>query len=661
MDIFTLTVIQSLANGIQVAALYGQYRMDKTHRGPDWWTLGSASVAVGFAFNSLQKTPPFGLAAAITGNTLFLTGLALFYAGVLRFFGRREQRGWLAVSGILFVLLDIYFSYSANDHLARTVLASTAGAVLSFLISRALFVHKVRSVTASADFLAAVFLVFGLLQAVTPLATPLMPGTFAAALPQSAQLLVTFIAGTLWTFGFIVMVNQRLNVESREAKEHFELIFNTTPDAIMITQMNDGHFVDINDGFTKLTGFSRAEVIGTSCLELNLWFNPEDRHTLVNELGSYGFCENHEVLFRHKDGTPIVGMMSAESIILHETPHIISVTRDFTERKRVEKELEESYRKLEQLSITDGLTKIANRRHFDVVLAQELARHIRSGSELSLIMLDIDHFKAFNDNYGHVKGDECLQQIGRVLADCAVRPADLAARYGGEEFACILPETDSSGALIIVEKIRRGIMALAIPHCESSAADVVTASLGVVTVHCTAEKTVDDILTRADELLYRAKSSGRNRVEFDVESTSASKGNFVQLTWKESFCCGNQQIDSQHRALFHVANRLFEAVLSGHPAPEISAIIDRLLADVSQHFRDEQLILEAAGFPGLSEHINEHAKLLNQGVELSRQFDATTVTVGDIFQYLVYDMVMIHILGADREYFPYIDNAEKAG
>ena len=540
---------------------------------------------------------------------------------MLRFFGRREHRGCLVISGTLFVLLNIYFSYAASDLSAQTVLAPTAGALLSILISRALFVHKVRSVTASANFLAAVFLAFGLLQAVSPFTAALMPGVFAASPPQSAILLVTFIAGNLWTFGFIIMVNQRLNAESREAKEHFELIFNTTPDAIMITQMNDGHFVDINDGFTKLTGYSRAETIGTSSLALNLWLDPADLQTLVNALGSSGVCENHEVLFRHKDGTPIIGMMSAKSIILHETPHIISVTRDFTERKRVENELEESNRKLEQLSITDGLTKIANRRHFDMVLAQELARHTRSGAELSLIMLDIDHFKAFNDNYGHVKGDECLQQIGRVLADCAVRPADLAARYGGEEFACILPETDSSGALIIVEKIRRGIMALAIPHCESSAADVVTASLGVVTVFCTADKTVGDIVTQADELLYRAKSSGRNRVEFDVESTSVSKGNFVQLSWKESFCCGNQQIDSQHRALFHVANRLFEAVLSGRPTPEISAIIARLLADVGQHFRDEQSILETAAFPGLSEHIAEHTKLFTRGVELARQFD----------------------------------------
>ena len=188
--------------------------------------------------------------------------------------------------------------------------------------------------------------------------------------------------------------------------------------------------------------------------------------------------------------------------------------QEITERKRAEEALEKSNRKLESLSNTDGLTGIANRRHFDEVLAQEHARHARSGAELSLILLDLDHFKLFNDCYGHVAGDQCLQQVAQVIADCASRSSDLAARYGGEEFVCILPETDCRGAVAIAEKIRQGIMACAIPHKESKVADCVTASMGVVTVQCTAGESIVDIVAQVDELLYRAKSSGRNRVEF---------------------------------------------------------------------------------------------------------------------------------------------------
>ena len=336
---------------------------------------------------------------------------------------------------------------------------------------------------------------------------------------------------------------------------------------------------------------------------------------------------------------------------------------DITEQKRAEEALEELNHKLELLAVTDGLTGIANRRRFDEVLAQEHARHARNGTVLSLIMLDIDHFKSFNDCYGHLKGDDCLRQIGRVLADCIIRPADLAARYGGEEFACILPETDLYGAVAIAEKIRRGINACAIPHKGSDVAAYVTASLGVTAVQCGSSESVVDIIARADELLYKAKESGRNRVEFVASDCVVAptpldlESNIVQLVWKNSFCCGNQLIDSQHQSLFKVSNELFKAILSNRPATEISAIIGRLLEDVSRHFHDEQQLLESIRFPDLSQHTAEHAKLLAKGLELSQQFKDATLSVGDVFQFLVHDVVMVHLLGADKEYFHLIGAA----
>ncbi|MBA3007843.1 MAG: diguanylate cyclase [Proteobacteria bacterium] len=201
--------------------------------------------------------------------------------------------------------------------------------------------------------------------------------------------------------------------------------------------------------------------------------------------------------------------------LLRQSSHLIIIA-DRQQKRLIDlqNDIVEKNRELEALSITDGMTGIANRRRFDEVLTQEHAWHARSGAKLSLILLDVDHFKAFNDNYGHVQGDECLRQIARVIADCTSRPADLAARYGGEEFACILPETDNNGAIAIAEKIRCGIIALALPHKCSSVADVVTVSLGVVTVRCTTGASAVDIIIQVDELLYQAKSSGRNRVEF---------------------------------------------------------------------------------------------------------------------------------------------------
>ena len=198
---------------------------------------------------------------------------------------------------------------------------------------------------------------------------------------------------------------------------------------------------------------------------------------------------------------------------------VIVTQEDITERVEARRAMEETNRVLENLSITDPLTHLANRRQFDAVLSREYARHARSGAPLSVIMLDIDQFKAFNDTYGHVKGDECLQLVAAVLVGCAARPADLAARFGGEEFACILPETDLEGAVTVAENIRAGIRDLGIPHETSAVADRVTASLGVVAARCALSGSETFLVARADQLLYRAKAGGRDRLESDrIES-----------------------------------------------------------------------------------------------------------------------------------------------
>lgn len=374
---------------------------------------------------------------------------------------------------------------------------------------------------------------------------------------------------------------------------------------------------------------------------------------IMNGAGKYAYESIKEI-----EGDSRHFIVSAKPLLDARGRAIGSVEsfQDITERKRAEEALEESNQKLEALSNTDGLTGIANRRCFDEVLAREYARHVRSGAELSLILLDIDHFKSFNDCYGHVKGDECLRQVAQVMADCLARPADLAARYGGEEFACILPETDSSGAVEIAERIRQDIMARAFPHKESKVADCVTASLGVVTAQCSAGGSTADIIFQVDEQLYLAKSSGRNRVKFATtyKIEGGCTSNLVRLAWKNSFCCGNELIDSQHQALFHISNELLAAVLSARPTTEISAIMTRLLDNVSQHFHDEEAILEAVGFPGLSQHVSEHARLLAKGVKLQDDFQTSTLTVGDVFQFLASEAIMLHMLEADRDYFPFL-------
>ncbi len=167
---------------------------------------------------------------------------------------------------------------------------------------------------------------------------------------------------------------------------------------------------------------------------------------------------------------------------------------------------------LQVLSSFDSLTGIANRRSFDEHLANEWNRTARNSTWLSLILLDIDFFKYYNDTYGHQAGDHCLYQVASALNDSLQRSGDLVARYGGEEFAVILPDTDSRDALIVAENLRAKIENLNIPHASSAIANYVTVSIGVASTLPTQHSTPEEVIAEADQALYKAKQSGRNKV-----------------------------------------------------------------------------------------------------------------------------------------------------
>ena len=169
---------------------------------------------------------------------------------------------------------------------------------------------------------------------------------------------------------------------------------------------------------------------------------------------------------------------------------------------------------LGRLSFLDGLTGIANRRRFDQVLDVEWRRHRRNRSCLSLIMMDIDFFKAFNDALGHLQGDDCLRKVAQAVAGLFQRPGDLGARYGGEEFVGVLPETDSDGARRVAQHIQEALAALALPHPRSGVSPCVTLSMGVATCAPEASAAAESLVQDADRALYRAKAAGRNRIVF---------------------------------------------------------------------------------------------------------------------------------------------------
>ncbi|MBM9578434.1 diguanylate cyclase [Leptospira sp. 201903070] len=194
---------------------------------------------------------------------------------------------------------------------------------------------------------------------------------------------------------------------------------------------------------------------------------------------------------------------------------------EMTHRKEREKELEKLTDQLQEVNAyllaiarTDGLTGLFNRRYFDEVLATEWKRCWRTGNSVALLMLDIDHFKLYNDTYGHQAGDQCLKQVSGAIRECARRAGDVAARYGGEEFAVILPETSESNAVIVSRNILEKIEKLRVPHSASKTSSIVTVSIGMATLSPSPENSITELIERADKALYLAKEEGRNCLRF---------------------------------------------------------------------------------------------------------------------------------------------------
>ena len=196
----------------------------------------------------------------------------------------------------------------------------------------------------------------------------------------------------------------------------------------------------------------------------------------------------------------------------------LALLQQLTEQLSIAIHQSELYRSLEQANQQlsywadhDALTHVANRRFFNRYLQQEWRRLSREKGILSLILCDVDYFKAYNDTYGHVAGDRCLQQVAQTLASVLKRPADLVARYGGEEFVMVLPQTDLEGAIALVQQIQARVSQLSIPHRGSLVATTLTLSFGLASASPSLQMPVRTLLKQADLALYQAKDGGRNR------------------------------------------------------------------------------------------------------------------------------------------------------
>ncbi len=242
---------------------------------------------------------------------------------------------------------------------------------------------------------------------------------------------------------------------------------------------------------------------------------------MMPELNGYETCERIKADARTKDA-PIIFIsanIATEDVLKgFEAGGADYVTKPFNSAILLAKikthlELAQKTKQLQTLAEKDGLTQLANRRKFDEFIAEEWRRCLRDNAPIAAIMIDIDHFKLYNDTYGHQQGDAALKKVAGVIGEVCRRPGDLAARYGGEEFAAILSGTDIETASNIAEKICRITEQLCIPHKTSKVKDTVTISVGVAATVPNNESQPEQLIKMADKQLYEAKTTGRNQVK----------------------------------------------------------------------------------------------------------------------------------------------------
>ena len=343
------------------------------------------------------------------------------------------------------------------------------------------------------------------------------------------QFLLVVASVMVYPLGAAVAARRRMN--QALADQHarlsrnenlYRLLANNSSDIITRVRL-DGKRLYVSPSITAVLGWTPAEMLQPNWQD---YVHPDDlagfvaaRENTADSNGNSSFTYR----YRHKNGTWC--WLEARMHLIRRADglatELVGNLRDVTRQKEAELALEAAMIELSEKAATDGLTGVANRRRFDDALELEWRRSLRTGEAMAVLMVDADHFKSYNDRYGHQAGDGCLRALARAIGEQIRRPHDLLARYGGEEFVVILPGTGIEGALQVAERIRRGVEALDMAH-EANADGVVTISIGAASMVPDHDSAAAALVEAADGALYLAKRNGRNRVELAVPRTGTA-------------------------------------------------------------------------------------------------------------------------------------------
>ncbi|MCE1164153.1 MAG: PAS domain S-box protein [Bacteroidetes bacterium] len=271
IDITSVSILIIIVNVLQVAGLLFQFILNRSYKGNGWWLMWSISIATGFIFLQLRVIPGLTQHAILFQNIFLLLGLVFLYIGIMRFLGRRENSVFIYAGYIIYDILITYFLYFEDNVHIRSIIFAAGLVFLSFITAYSLIKYKDESVRFSSNFLGTVMYIHGgfyVIRLLYLFANPQLGNYMSQDWTTVFQYLFGLVVGLLYTFSLIFMVNQKLSYEMKTAKEHFEAIFKTSPDAVVITSLRDGKILNINDAFTKITGYTREDSLGKTTLGL---------------------------------------------------------------------------------------------------------------------------------------------------------------------------------------------------------------------------------------------------------------------------------------------------------------------------------------------------------------------------------------------------------
>lgn len=307
----------------------------------------------------------------------------------------------------------------------------------------------------------------------------------------------------------------KIRLEHQHTKDALEIsetryrrLFETAQDGILILNADTGQIQDVNPFLMEMLGYSKEEFLGKNLWEIGVFKDIEESKNVFLKLQKEGYVRYENLPLETKEGKSMAVEFVSNVYLVNHYKVIQCNIRDITKRRKAEEELRESEHRYRDLSIIDDLTQLYNSRYFYTQLAREIERTSRHEQPLTLLLLDIDKFKEFNDSYGHIEGDQVLQRLGQVFKRC-LRETDSAYRYGGEEFTIILPMTKNADGVVTAERIRTEIKKENFSPVLGQ--DVhMTVSIGLAQYKH--QEDIKVFIKRADELMYQAKKKGKGNI-----------------------------------------------------------------------------------------------------------------------------------------------------